>query len=73
MREDAGTSEGSAGARWTRSAETVRLDDVARGNDHEHEPELEALDDIGAGELEEVFFFEFLEHCGFDLDELVGY
>ena len=55
------------------ATEAVGLDDIASGNDHKHEPKLEALDDVGAGNLEEVVLFEFLEDRGFDFDKLVGH
>ena len=78
-RKDTGTTDGGAGARTGggrnggKATEAVGLDDVAGGDDHEHEPELEALDDVGAGDLEEVVFFEFLEDSRFDFHELVGH
>lgn len=34
---------------------------------------MEALDDVGAGELEEILFFEFFEDGAFDFDKLVGH
>jgi len=34
---------------------------------------LETFNNIGAGKLEEIVLFEFLEDRGFDLDELVGH
>ena len=63
----------SSGPRSRATRKATRFDNVARGDDDEHEPELESLDDIGARHLEEILFFDFLEDGGFDLDELVGH
>ena len=77
--ENAGATDRGAGA-WAggggngrKAAEAVGLDDVAGRDDHEHEPELEALDHVGAGDLEQIVLFEFLEDGRFDFHELVGH
>lgn len=51
--------------------ETFGFDDVTGGDDGEHEPELEAFNDIRASELEQILLLELLEDGGFDLDKLV--
>ena len=53
--------------------EPADFDDVAEPDDEEHVPELEALDNVGTRELEEVLLFEFLEDGRFDLHELIGH
>lgn len=34
---------------------------------------METLDDVGAGDLEEVLLFELLKHGAFDFDELIAH
>lgn len=46
--EDAGGADERIGV-VVAEAEATGLDDVAGGDDCEHEPELEAFDDVGAG------------------------
>jgi len=53
--------------------EATGFDNVARGDYHEHEPELKAFDYVGAGELKEVFFLELFEDGGFNFNELIGH
>lgn len=55
---------------WNRKA--ADLDNVAHADDEEHDPELEALYDVRAGQLEEAVFFEALEDGAFDFDKLIG-
>lgn len=52
--------------------EAAHLDHVAHTDNKQHDPKLEALHNIGAGELEVVFLFEALEDGTLDLDKLVG-
>jgi len=43
---------------------------ISRGDDQEHQPQLETLHDVRAEQLKKVLLFKFLEHSGFNLDEL---
>lgn len=54
---------------WHR--QPANLDNVAHADDNQHDPQLEALDDVSTGELEGVFLLKPLEHGALDLDELV--
>ena len=49
----------------------AQLDEVPERNHHKHESQGEALNDVGACNLEEVVFFELLEYGPLDLDELI--
>ena len=73
LREDAGAPNWTAGcrSRAARTAQAVRFDDVSRCDDDEHQPELEALDNICARELEKIVLFDFLEDCRLDFYELI--
>ncbi|KJR80299.1 uncharacterized protein SPSK_05031 [Sporothrix schenckii 1099-18] len=66
--EQAAGPQVEAGARHRQAA---NLDDVAQGNDEQHDPQLEPLDNVGARQLERVFLFRALEHAALDLDKLV--
>lgn len=59
-----------AGSRGAKS-ESAGFNEITKGDDGEHQPELEALDDVSARELEQVLLFEFLENCRLDLHELI--
>jgi len=47
------------------------LDKVAECNACEHQRKLEPLDNVGAGDLEQVVLFKLFEHAAFDLDKLI--
>lgn len=51
--------------------EAANLDNVSHADDEEHDPEVEALHNVGTGELEQVILFKALEHGALDLDKLV--
>jgi hypothetical protein len=50
----------------------AELDQVAECNDEKHERQCETLDNVCAGDLKKVVFFELLEYASLDLDELIG-
>jgi len=50
----------------------AQLYQVPRGDDDEHQYQLEPLDDIGTEQLEQVLLLELFEDGGLDLDELHG-
>lgn len=51
--------------------EPTNFDDISHANDEQDDPQLEALNDVGAGELEEVLLFDALEDAAFNFDKLV--
>lgn len=53
------------------NGEAAHLDHVAHTDNKQHDPELETLHNVGAGELEVVFLFEALEDGALDLDKLI--
>jgi hypothetical protein len=50
----------------------TELNEISRGDDDEHQQQLEPFHDIGTEKLKEVLLFELLEDGGFNLDELYG-
>lgn len=54
------------------NGKAAHLDHIAHTDNKQHNPKLEALHNVGAGELEVVFLFEALEDGALDLDKLVG-
>jgi len=67
-----GIPEGFGGAFTAEDGETTNFNDVTECDNDEHEPEREALYNVGAGHLEEIIFFYLFEDGGFDFDKLVG-
>lgn len=48
------------------------FDNVAHANDQQHDPQLEALDNVRTSQLEEVVLLEAFEDGALDLHKLVG-
>jgi hypothetical protein len=65
------TGTGSIPATSTRDCKATNLDHIAHANDEKHDPKLEALHDVGTGELEGILLLKPLEDATLDLDELV--
>lgn len=52
---------GAHARRQGRVVAARELNQVTEGDDREHEPELKALDNVGAGDLEKVLLLKLLE------------
>lgn len=53
------------------NGKAAHLDHIAHTDNKQHDPKLEALHNVGAGELKVVFLFEALEDGALDLDKLI--